>query len=62
MCRTVYVIFLLVFRLVLSSFTFKGVDVDMADKIVRWTLRRHPEGMRCFILVSRIKVCKKQLG
>jgi hypothetical protein len=62
MRRMVYVIFLLVFQLVLSSFTFKGVDIGMTNKIVRWTLKRHPEGMRCFILVSRIKVYKKQLG
>jgi hypothetical protein len=44
MRRTICDIFLLVFHLVLSSFTFKGVDIDMADKIVRWNLKRYPEG------------------
>ena len=35
---------LLVFHLVLSSFTFEGVDISMAQKIVDWNLKRYPDG------------------
>jgi hypothetical protein len=35
---------LLIFHLVLSSFTFDGVDVAMAARIVNWNLKRYPEG------------------
>jgi hypothetical protein len=58
MRRTICDIFLLVFHLVLSSFTFKGVDIDMADKIVRWNLKRYPEGQwPCPILGVLIISC-----
>lgn len=35
---------LLIFHLVLSSFTFDGVDVQMAARIVKWNLKRYPDG------------------
>lgn len=35
---------LLIFHLVLSSFTFDGVDIGMADKILRWNVERYPNG------------------
>jgi hypothetical protein len=58
MRRTICDIFLLVFHLVLSSFTFKGVNIDMADKIVRWNLKRYPEGQcSCPILGVLIFSC-----
>lgn len=37
-------IVLLIFHLVLSSFTFDGVDVTMAQNILDWNLRRYPNG------------------
>ncbi|KAG7441581.1 uncharacterized protein BT62DRAFT_936891 [Guyanagaster necrorhizus] len=36
---------LVVFHLILSSFTFEGVDVRMADKIIRWHAKRYPNGV-----------------
>lgn len=35
---------LLIFHLVLSSFTFDGVDVMFANKILEWNLKRFPRG------------------
>lgn len=43
--RTVCDICLLIFHLVLSSFTFDGVDIAMAQKILDWNLRRYPSGV-----------------
>lgn len=42
--RTICDICLLIFHLVLSSFTFDGVDITMAQKILDWNLRRYPSG------------------
>ena len=36
--------FLLVFHLVFSEFTFEGVDLNMAQRIVDWNLERYPNG------------------
>lgn len=38
---------LLLFHLVLSSFTFDGVDVKLAGRILEWNLRRYPNGELC---------------
>jgi hypothetical protein len=54
MRRTVYDIIVFVLHLVLSNFTFEGVDTDMANRIVRY-----PEGTRYFTHVSMIKMYKK---
>lgn len=35
---------LLIFHLVLSSYTFEGVDVTMARRVVEWNLQRFPNG------------------
>ena len=35
---------LLLFHLVLSSFTFHGVDVQLAGRVLEWNLRRYPNG------------------
>lgn len=35
---------LLIFHLVLSSFTFDGVDIRYASKILSWNLKRFPSG------------------
>ena len=39
---------LLIFHLVLSSYTFEGVDVNMARRIVEWNLERYPNGTCVF--------------
>ena len=36
---------LLIFHLVLSSFTFDGVDVSIASKVLKWNLKRYPNGV-----------------
>lgn len=36
---------LMIFHLVLSSFTFDGVDIAVASKILKWNLKRYPNGM-----------------
>lgn len=36
---------LLIFHLVLSSFTFDGVDIRYANKILTWNLKRFPSGL-----------------
>jgi hypothetical protein len=36
---------LLIFHLVLSSFTFDGVDIAMASKDLKWNLKRYLNGM-----------------
>jgi hypothetical protein len=59
--RTMYDIIILVLHLVLSNVTFEGVDIDIANRIVRWTSKRYLEGTRCFTHVAMIKVRKKQL-
>jgi hypothetical protein len=35
---------LLIFHLVLSGFTFAGVDIALAEKVLRWNLKRYPDG------------------
>lgn len=39
---------LLIFHLVLSSFTFECVDIGVADRVLKWNLKRYPNGM-CFL-------------
>jgi len=36
---------LMIFHLVLSSFTFDGVDIAVASKILKWNLKRYPNGI-----------------
>jgi hypothetical protein len=49
---------LLIFHLVLSSFTFDGVDIAMAQKILDWNLRRYPNGkvLRMYLCLRLIFV------
>jgi hypothetical protein len=35
---------LLIFHLVLSAFTFEGVDVRKAARVLEWNLERYPNG------------------
>ena len=36
---------LLFFHLILSGFTFDGVDISVASKIIKWNLKRFPNGI-----------------
>ena len=47
--RTICDMSLLIFHLVLSSFTFDGVDIGVASKILKWNLKRYPNGVCPFI-------------
>ena len=44
---------LLIFHLVLSSFTFEGVDIRMAQKILDYHIQRYPNGAS----LSRVYLC-----
>ncbi|KAJ7094900.1 hypothetical protein C8R43DRAFT_907997 [Mycena crocata] len=51
---------LLIFHLVLSSFTFDGVDVQMAARIVEWNLKRYPEGVFFLFGAGRLALARSQ--
>ncbi|KAF8313293.1 uncharacterized protein EI90DRAFT_594246 [Cantharellus anzutake] len=51
---------LLIFHLVLSNYTYKGVDLSMARKILDWNMRRYPEGVFCLFAKGRILVCQSR--
>ena len=44
---------LLIFHLVLSSFTFEGVDVRMAQKILDYHIQRYPNGAPLSVRILR---------
>ncbi|KAJ6628153.1 hypothetical protein B0H10DRAFT_1991650 [Mycena sp. CBHHK59/15] len=51
---------LLIFHLVLSSFTVHGVDVRLAARIVRWNLKRYPEGVFFLFGAGRLALVRSQ--
>ncbi|KAN0080427.1 Protein of unknown function (DUF3808) domain containing protein [Tylopilus felleus] len=51
---------LLIFHLVLSSYTFEGVDVMMARKIVEWNLERYPNGVFFLFGAGRLALARSQ--
>lgn len=51
---------LLIFHLVLSSFTFEGVDVYMAQKILNWNLKRYPNGVFFLFGEGRLSLVRSQ--
>ncbi|KAJ7059603.1 hypothetical protein C8F01DRAFT_1026260 [Mycena amicta] len=51
---------LLIFHLVLSSFTFDGVDVPVAARIVAWNLKRYPEGVFFLFGAGRLALVRSQ--
>ena len=46
---------LLIFHLILSSFTFEGVDVSIAQQILDFNQQRYPNGMASLPLSSRVR-------
>ncbi|KAJ7926824.1 hypothetical protein B0H13DRAFT_1599253 [Mycena leptocephala] len=51
---------LLIFHLVLSSFTFDRVDTRMAGRVVEWNLRRYPEGVFFLFGAGRLALMRSQ--
>jgi Protein of unknown function (DUF3808) len=51
---------LLIFHLVLSSFTFDGVDLSMAQKILNWNLKRYPSGVFFLFGAGRLSLVRSQ--
>uniref|UniRef100_A0A0W0FP07 Uncharacterized protein n=1 Tax=Moniliophthora roreri TaxID=221103 RepID=A0A0W0FP07_MONRR len=58
--RTICDMALLIFHLVLSSFTFDGVDVDIAQKIVDWNLKRYPDGVFFLFGAGRLSLVRSK--
>ncbi|KAF8989360.1 hypothetical protein BDQ17DRAFT_1373310 [Cyathus striatus] len=52
--RSVCDMALLIFHLILSSPTFQGVDINVAQHIIEWNLKRYPNGelFLFFVLVT----------
>lgn len=51
---------LLCFHLVISTITFKGVDIDMAQKILQWNLRHYPNGVFFLLAQGKLRVIRSQ--
>ncbi|KAK0490235.1 hypothetical protein IW261DRAFT_1430992 [Armillaria novae-zelandiae] len=51
---------LIVFHLVLSSITFEGIDIHMADKIIRWHAKRYPSGVFFLFASGRLALVHSQ--
>ena len=45
---------LIIFHLVFSAFTFEGVDMSMAEKILNYNITRYPNGTFYMLHVSCI--------
>ncbi|KAF7342328.1 hypothetical protein MVEN_01821200 [Mycena venus] len=51
---------LLIFHLILSSFTFDGVDTRMAGRVVEWNLKRYPGGVFFLFGAGRLALMRSQ--
>ncbi|CAL1697497.1 unnamed protein product [Somion occarium] len=58
--RTICDMCLLVFHLVLSGFTYDGVDINMAQKILEYNLKRYPNGVFFLFGQGRLSLCRSQ--
>ncbi|KAI0654599.1 hypothetical protein C8Q70DRAFT_1026823 [Cubamyces menziesii] len=58
--RTICDMALLIFHLVLSSFTFEGVDIRMAQKILDYHIQRYPNGVFFLFGQGRLHLCRGQ--
>ncbi|EIW57037.1 uncharacterized protein TRAVEDRAFT_151658 [Trametes versicolor FP-101664 SS1] len=58
--RTICDMTLLIFHLVLSSFTFEGVDIRMAQKILDYHIQRYPNGVFFLFGQGRLHLCRSQ--
>ncbi|PBK76181.1 hypothetical protein ARMSODRAFT_950584 [Armillaria solidipes] len=51
---------LMVFHLFLSDFTFEGVDVSLAEKIIHWNAKRYPNGVFFLLSHGRLALMRSQ--
>ncbi|KAL0953074.1 hypothetical protein HGRIS_007274 [Hohenbuehelia grisea] len=51
---------LLIFHLVLSSFTFAGIDVSVAQRILDWNLKRFPNGVFFLFGAGRLALMRSR--
>lgn len=51
---------LLCFHLVISTITFKGVDIKMAQKILEWNLTHYPNGVFFLLAQGKLRVIRSQ--
>ncbi|KAF5368262.1 hypothetical protein D9615_010361 [Tricholomella constricta] len=58
--RTICDMALLIFHLVLSSFTVEGVDVSVAGRILEWNLKRYPNGVFFLFGAGRLSLHRSQ--
>lgn len=58
--RTICDMTLLVFHLVLSGYTYEGVDIRMAQKILNYHLKRYPNGVFFLFGEGRLSLCRRQ--
>ncbi|KAI0691814.1 hypothetical protein BC835DRAFT_1430711 [Cytidiella melzeri] len=58
--RTICDMALIIFHLVLSAFTFEGVDMGMAEKIINYNINRYPNGVFFLFAQGRLKLCRGQ--
>ena len=43
-----------VFQLVLSGVTFDCVDMSVASKVLKWNLKRYPNGIKNAVIIQRV--------
>ncbi|KAI0085514.1 hypothetical protein BDY19DRAFT_438314 [Irpex rosettiformis] len=58
--RTICDMALIIFHLVLSSFTFEGVDMSIAEKIINYHIKFYPNGVFFLFAQGRLKLCRGQ--
>ncbi|TRM66925.1 hypothetical protein BD626DRAFT_396622 [Schizophyllum amplum] len=58
--RTICDMALLIFHLVMSSITFDGIDIGMAQRILDWNLRRYPNGVFFLFGAGRLALIHSQ--
>ncbi|KZT05152.1 uncharacterized protein LAESUDRAFT_781726 [Laetiporus sulphureus 93-53] len=58
--RTMCDMALMLFHLVLSNFTFEGIDIGMAQKILDYHIKRYPNGVFFLFGEGRLCMCRGQ--
>lgn len=58
--RPIADIALLIFHLLLANYTYRGIDTNMASRIVDWSFRRYPEGVFYLFAQGRINECRSR--
>ncbi|KAF8801787.1 hypothetical protein BYT27DRAFT_7197766 [Phlegmacium glaucopus] len=58
--RSICDMVLLIFHLILSNFTFDGVDISVASKVLKWNLKRYPNGVFFLFGAGRLSLHRSQ--